>query len=74
MKLIARITAALALLAIATPALPCGGAQQTTATNDAKKAQPVAKADARKAPKTEKKAATVKVAKPAPETRTATAQ
>lgn len=76
MKLIARITTALALLAFATPALPCGAEKhQTTATNgSATKEQPVAKTEAAKpAPKAQKKAA-VKVAKPAAETKTATAQ
>lgn len=76
MKLIARITAALALLAFATPALPCGAEKQTTtATSDSKKQeQPVAKSEATKSAKAAKKSSTVKVAKPAAETKTATAQ
>jgi hypothetical protein len=75
MKLVARIATAFALLAFATPALPCGAnkTKTTTATSEAKKEQPVAKAA--EAPKTEQKAekkATVKVKAPA-ETKTATA-
>lgn len=47
MTLAARIASALALLAFATPALPCGDAQMTTASNEANKPA-VAKAEAPK--------------------------
>jgi hypothetical protein len=75
MKLVARIATALALLAFATPALPCGAekTKTTTASSETKKEQPVAKADTAKVEKkAEKKQATVKVKAPA-ETKTATA-
>jgi ABC-type transporter MlaC component len=79
MKLVARIATALALLAFATPALPCGAekTKATTASSETKKEQPVAKADTAKVEKkAEKKAqpkkATVQVKAPA-DTKTATA-
>lgn len=75
MKLVARIAAALALLAFATPALPCGAEKTTTtASKEAKKDHTVAKADTKDVKKAEAKAdkkANVKVKAPA-ETKTAT--
>jgi hypothetical protein len=55
MKLFARAVTALALLGLATPALPCGdmGQKEKTATSSAKKSSTVAKSGT-----TEKKGAT----------------
>lgn len=50
MKLVARAVTALALLALATPALPCGdmGQKEKTATSSTKKSATVAKSGADK--------------------------
>jgi hypothetical protein len=72
MKLVARIAAALALLAFATPALPCGAAKTTTASKETKKEHTVAKAEAKKTEARTEQKANVKV-KAAAETKTATA-
>lgn len=53
MKLFVRTVSALALLAVAAPALPCGDKASTTASNEPsasqEKKQAVAKSDAKKA-------------------------
>lgn len=61
MKLVLRAAAALAILGLATPALPCGEKQMTTASSasTSEKGKEVAKSGA----KTEKKAVQTKTAK-----------
>ena len=73
MKLVARLATAFALLAFATPALPCGAEKKTTTASETKKEQPVAKAEKKTEKKAEKKQTSVKVKAPA-ETKTATAE
>ncbi len=60
MKLVVRVLAAAAVIALATPALACGEMKQTTtASTQTKEAQPVAKAE-KKAAKPAKSAHTAK--------------
>ncbi|HYS82791.1 MAG TPA: hypothetical protein VEM76_18925 [Anaeromyxobacteraceae bacterium] len=65
MKHLLRATSALALLAFAAPALPCGD-KATTASSEksatSEKKQPVAKSDAKKSTSKEKAAAPAKAA------------